>query len=266
MIVQESFLKKLRTSFDLNIYEVKIWTALLSRGVASAGELADISGVPRSRSYDVLETLEKKGFVLMKLGKPIKYLAVKPEEVIKRVRRTVEDRAKEHVTDLEKIHETPIYKEMELLYKQGIEKVDATDMSGLLKGRKNIHDHLKTLVANAEKSLTIVTTQNGFIRKTDSLKSALKRAKERGVKIRIAAPVDSNMVAEEIKKLAEVRKITGQKARFVIADGKSVLFMLANDEEVHEAYDLGVWVSTPFFANALEQLFDMSWQNLKPIQ
>ena len=266
MIVQDSFLKKLRTSFDLNIYEVKIWTALLSRGVASAGELADISGVPRSRSYDVLETLEKKGFVLMKLGKPIKYLAVKPEEVIKRVRRTVEDKAKEHVSDLEKIHETPIYKDMELLYKQGIEKVDSTDMSGLLKGRKNIQDHLKTLIADSKNSITIVTTQDGFIRKTDSLKSALKRAKERGVKIRIAAPVENSMVADEIKKIAKIRKITGQKARFVITDSKSVLFMLASDEEVHEAYDLGVWVSTPFFANALEQLFEMSWDKLKPIQ
>jgi len=57
--VNEEFLKKLRSSFDLNIYEVKVWTALLSRGVAAAGELADISGVPRSRSYDVLESLEK---------------------------------------------------------------------------------------------------------------------------------------------------------------------------------------------------------------
>lgn len=266
MIVQESLLKKLRISFDLNIYEVKIWTALLSRGIASAGELADISGVPRSRSYDVLETLEKKGFVLMKLGKPIKYIAVKPEEVIRRVKKSMEDKAQEQISSLEKINETPLYKEMDLLYKQGIEKVDATDMSGLLKGRKNIHDHLKTLVGNAEKSLTIVTTQNGFIRKTDSLKGALKRAKERGVKIRIAAPVDSNIVAEEIKNIAEVRKLIGHKARFVIADGKSVMFMLSNDEEVHEAYDMGVWINTPFFANALEQLFDITWQNLKPVQ
>ena len=84
MIVNEEFLKKLRSSFDLNIYEVKVWTALLSRGVAAAGELADISGVPRSRSYDVLENLEKKGFIVMKLGKPIKYIAVKPEEILKR--------------------------------------------------------------------------------------------------------------------------------------------------------------------------------------
>ncbi len=44
------------------------------------------------------------------------------------------------------------------------------------------------------------------------------------------------------------------------------MFMLSNDEEVHEAYDLGVWINTTFFATALEQLFDMTWQNLKPIQ
>ena len=90
MIVNEEFLKKLRSSFDLNIYEAKVWTALLSRGVATAGELADISGVPRSRSYDVLENLEKKGFIIMKLGKPIKYIAVKPEEILKRARQPIE--------------------------------------------------------------------------------------------------------------------------------------------------------------------------------
>ena len=67
MIVKEEFLSKLRRFFNLNLYEVKIWTALLSRGVSTAGELSDIANVPRSRSYDVLESLEKKGFVIMKL-------------------------------------------------------------------------------------------------------------------------------------------------------------------------------------------------------
>ena len=78
MIVQDDFIKRLRSSFDLNIYEAKIWTALLSKGIATAGELSDISDVPRSRTYDVLESLEKRGFVVMKLGKPIKYLSIKP--------------------------------------------------------------------------------------------------------------------------------------------------------------------------------------------
>src|SRR3990167_3510402 len=101
MIVKEDFLKKLKGSFDLNIYEVKIWTALLSKGVSSAGELSDISEVPRSRSYDILESLEKKGFVVMKLGKPIKYIAVEPKEVIERCKKLMYDDAKEKVRRLD---------------------------------------------------------------------------------------------------------------------------------------------------------------------
>ncbi|MEM4263389.1 MAG: helix-turn-helix domain-containing protein, partial [Candidatus Woesearchaeota archaeon] len=95
MIVKEEFLSKLRRIFSLNLYEVKIWAALLSRGVATAGELSDIANVPRSRSYDVLESLEKKGFVVMKLGKPIKYIAVPPSEVLERVKKTVIEDADE---------------------------------------------------------------------------------------------------------------------------------------------------------------------------
>ena len=49
MIVKEEFLSKIRTYFGLNLYEAKIWTALLSRGIATAGELSDIANVPRSR-------------------------------------------------------------------------------------------------------------------------------------------------------------------------------------------------------------------------
>ena len=76
MIMKEDVLSDLRRYFDLNLYEVRLWSALLSRGVSTAGELSDIANVPRSRSYDVLESLEKKGFVVMKTGKPIKYIAI----------------------------------------------------------------------------------------------------------------------------------------------------------------------------------------------
>src|SRR3989344_1057700 len=117
MIIQENFLKKLRSAFDLNIYEVKIWTALLSRGIATAGELSDISNVPRSRSYDVLEALEKKGYDVMKVGKPIKYIAVQPEEVIKRVKNSVKNSADEKLKHLTSVKEDPLFRDVELLFK-----------------------------------------------------------------------------------------------------------------------------------------------------
>src|SRR4030066_348641 len=100
MIVKEEFLSKLRRYFSLNLYEVKIWTALLSRGVSTAGELSDIANVPRSRSYDILESLEKKGFVVMKLGKPIKYIAVDPKEVVKRVQKLIKEEADVNIQQL----------------------------------------------------------------------------------------------------------------------------------------------------------------------
>ena len=89
MIIREEFLSRLRKIFDLNLYEVRVWTALLSRGVSTAGELSNIGNVPRSRTYDILESLEKKGFVIMKLGKPIKFIALKPEEVVERVKKNL---------------------------------------------------------------------------------------------------------------------------------------------------------------------------------
>jgi sugar-specific transcriptional regulator TrmB len=76
MIVKEEFLSRLRKIFDLNLYEVKVWTALLSRGVSTAGELSSISDVPRSRTYDILESLEKKGFIIINLGKHIKFISL----------------------------------------------------------------------------------------------------------------------------------------------------------------------------------------------
>ena len=62
MLVKQDLINKIKDYFDLNIYETKVWIALLGKGIASAGEIAEISGVPRSRTYDVLESLEKQGF------------------------------------------------------------------------------------------------------------------------------------------------------------------------------------------------------------
>ncbi len=265
MIVQEQFLKKLRTTFDLNIYEAKVWAALLSRGTATAGELADISGVPRSRSYDVLESLEKKGYVIMKLGKPIKYLAIQPEEIVKRTKSKVEEKAKETMQNLENVRGTELFDELNLLYKQGIDKVEPTDMAGLLKGRKNIYDHLKSIIASTKDTITIVTTADGLVRKAETLKSALKKANARGVKIRIATTaMPKAQLPSDLQEAAEIKKIDPSiNARFMISDGKDVVFMVADDADVHENYDVGVWVKTPFFASALEKMFELSWKNLK---
>ena len=265
MIVKDEFLGKLRRFFNLNLYEVKIWTALLSRGVSTAGELSDIANVPRSRSYDVLESLEKKGFVIMKLGKPIKYIAVPPKEVVERVKKNVQEAAKDELKKLSDLKNTEIVNELSVLHTQGVELVEPSDLSGSLKGRHNLYNHLELTIRNAEESVTLMTTSQGFIRKIEGLKPTFEKLKKRGVKIRIAAPITKEALPalKEIQGIAEVRS-TESKARFCIVDGKEIIFMVLDDSEVHPTYDVGIWVNTPFFASALDSLFELAWKNMKP--
>lgn len=266
MIVKEEFMSKLRRYFNLNLYEVRIWTALLSRGVSTAGELSNIGHVPRSRAYDVLESLEKKGFVVMKLGKPIKYIAVEPKEVIERVKKLIQLDANSNIDKLKELNTTDALQELEQLHKQGIEFVDATDLSGAIRGKHNLYSHLEMLIKNAEKSITLVTTEKGLIRKVEALKSVLQKLSKKGVNIRVAAPVtkESANAIKELKNIAEVKDCGNLNARFCIVDGKELMFMIMHDDEVHPTYDVGVWVNTPFFASALENMFNVAWKDLDP--
>ena len=181
MIVKEEFLNRLRKIFDLNLYEVRVWTALLSRGVSTAGELSNISDVPRSRTYDILETLEKKGFIVMKLGKPIKFVALKPEEVIERVKKNLIVHAQEKSKRLEKLKTEEILTELNTLFTQGVKFVEPSDLSGSVKGRQNVYNHLDMMIREAEKTITIVTTSAGLNRKLEALLPSLEKAKKRGV-------------------------------------------------------------------------------------
>lgn len=268
MIVKEEFLSRLRKIFDLNLYEVKVWTALLSRGTSTAGELSSISDVPRSRTYDILESLEKKGFIIMKLGKPIKFVALKPEEVIERVKKHLVITASEKSKRLERLKGDEVLDELNSIFTDGIKYVEPTDLSGALKGRQNIYNHLDMLVREAEKTITIVTTADGLNRKLEVLMPSLEKAKKRGVVIKIAAPItpENKKVAKDFSKVAEIRDVEDLRARFMIIDSEQLMFMLLNDEEVHPTYDIGVWINTEFFAQALEQLFDVAWKSFKQVK
>ena len=192
MIVKDEFLSRLRKIFDLNLYEVKVWTALLSRGTSTAGELSNISDVPRSRTYDILESLEKKGFIVMKLGKPIKFIALKPEEVVERVKKNLMRDAKEKSKRLETLRGDEVLEELSTLFTKGIKFIEPSDLSGSLRGRQNLYNHLDMMIRDAERTITIITTEEGLSRKLEAIMPSLEKCKRRGVRIRIAAPITSN--------------------------------------------------------------------------
>jgi HTH-type transcriptional regulator, sugar sensing transcriptional regulator len=265
MIVQKNFLSKLR-DFGLNTYESKLWTALLSRGISTAGELSDIANVPRSRTYDVLESLEKKGFIIMKVGKPIKYLAVPPEEVVERVKKKVQEDADTKTLLLEELRKSNTLAELNNLHQQGYEMVEPNDLVGSFKGRKLIYNQLESMIKSAKESVVLMTSSNGISRKRKDIILALAKAKCNNVKIQIAAPITKENLsdARELAKYAEI-KHTDNNSRFCIVDGEKIMFMLMDDTSTDSSYDFGVWAETKSFLSGLQSMFNTTWANLIPL-
>lgn len=265
MVLKDDMLAKLRRTFDLNLYEVKIWVALLSRGISTAGELSNMASVPRSRTYDVLESLERKGFVIMKLGKPIQYIAVSPKDVVERSKKNVREGAEEKVSTLDKMKGTDLIKTLEGLYKKGINFIEPSELSGALKGRANIYSHLDSLIRGAKQNVLLVTSEDGLSRKVDAFKSSLEAVKKKGVSVKIAAPVTdkNNELARKLKGIADVKTLKDVDARFAVIDGKQAMLMVLNDKELHPNYDIGVWLNSQPIATALTNMFDNMWSNTK---
>jgi len=265
MIVQKNFLSKLR-DFGLNTYESKLWTALLSRGISTAGELSDIASVPRSRTYDVLESLEKKGFIIMKVGKPIKYIAVPPTEVVERVKKKVTEEAETKTLLLEELGNSNVLEELNALHKQGNELIEPSDLVGSFKSRKTIYNQIDSMIKNAKNSVVIMTSASGLTRKKDALFNTLSKAKDKNINIRIAAPITKDNIkhAKELAKFAEVRH-TENNSRFCIVDGDKIMFMLLDDSKTDSTYDFGVWAETKPFLEGISTLFNSNWEKMVPL-
>jgi HTH-type transcriptional regulator, sugar sensing transcriptional regulator len=252
MILKKELMAKIKDYFDLNEYESKVWLALISKGIASAGEVAKISGVPRSRTYDVLETLEKRGFAIVKLGKPVKYIGVKPETVLEKLKNNVKKDASERVNLLSRIKESEEFEKIKSLYTEGIHSVKREDLSASLKGKSNITHYLKEIIQNAEKEVVVCTDVEDISCKIALFKQTFNQLKKENIKIIIALRGKQ----EKIKNLEKIFELKIKKidihTKFFLIDKKEILFYLSKDSGDE---DTAVWLNSPFFVNAFLNLF-----------
>lgn len=252
MLVKTELINKIKDYFNLNMYETKVWLALLGKGVASAGEVAEISRVPRSRTYDVLESLEKKGFAIIKLGKPVKYLGVKPNMILEKLKNNVRSNAEDRIVSLGKIKTTEEYNQLEELYKEGISPVKREDLSAALKGKSNIANYLREILQNAEKEVIICTNAEDVDSKFKLFQQTLSILNKSDIKVKIALSGDEKL----IRKIAEKLKIKIKKididAKFFIVDKTEILFYISKDK----SEDVAIWLNSEFFAQAFSTLFE----------
>jgi sugar-specific transcriptional regulator TrmB len=258
MIFKQELVKRIKEFFNLNIYETKVWVALLSKGIASAGEIAALSSVPRSRTYDVLESLEKRGFAIIKIGKPVKYIAVKPTEVLEKLKSKTLNDAQERVNSLANLKETPEYVELEKLHNTGFSPIKSHEITGSLRGRPNVVTRLRELVQNAKREVLIATSVVDFEDKSRVLLPALENAEKGNVKVKLALSGNPERIKKITSKFNIKSKPSESSARVYIADKTEVLFMITSENSDEE---IAIWLNSPFFAESMYGMIDSVMKN-----
>lgn len=250
--MEQRILTKLR-ELGLNSYETKLWVALLSRGVSTAGQLSDVANVPRSRSYDVLESLRKKGFVSVKHGKPISYKAVAPEEVIRTIKTKVKKRTEGELKLIEDLKKKSLFKELETIHKQSLEFREPNELVCYLKNKTNIKNQIQYMVKNAKEFVYISETENGLESNVDFLTKTLPILGKGGVDVRVMVGEGDTLEGARLRNI-NIKK-AGVLSRFYIVDGNAMLFMLFNDSCA------GILVNTKPFIKSIIRLFNKQWVN-----
>jgi sugar-specific transcriptional regulator TrmB len=259
MVLKPHFVSKIKDCFDLNEYETKVWLALLQRGVASAGEIADISKVPRSRTYDVLETLEKKGFAIVKLGKPVKYIGVKPRIILDKLKNNLMRDTEERISWLSNLKDTDEFSQLESLYKTGVEPVKREDVSVALKGKNNISNYLKEIIRNAKKEVIICTNAEEIAQKPRLFQQTFDFMNKQNISVKVALSGDAALIKKLREKFGVKITQVNLDAKFFIIDRTEILFYLTKN--LNE--DIAIWLNSPFFAQAFASLFEKAMKGDK---
>lgn len=259
-------------TIGLNLYERKIYIALLAKSVGTAGELAELASVPRSRAYDVLESLAEKGFAVVQHAKPIKYVAVEPAIALDKTKDIIKDKYSRNVMRINQFSESDAITELSNLYSNGVSVIEPSDMSGSFKGSYSITMQLNNIIKNTESSLLFITTEDGIRDIWKKNMSLLSKANNRGISIKIAVPFsDSNKKEIEAlgKVVAEIRDLNklGYKppvCKMVISDEGQLLLGLTDDSTVHESQQTGFWTQSSHLTKDFAiSMFDMIWSNIE---
>jgi len=269
-IVSQKTMDKLK-AIGLNLYERKLYAALLARGTSTAGELSEMAVVPRSRSYDVLESLAEKGFVIIKNAKPLQYVAVSPSEALDRAKNKMKVDLAEAIERIEEFKTSDALDELTKLHSSGVNLVDAADMSGSLKGRHSIHQQLGTMLKTADSNIDILTSENGLKELNSKHADLIKSALDKGVNIRIAAPITSSNKSDvdALKALGnkiairDISRTNVPTTRMFVVNGNASIIGLTDDVKTHPTQDVAFWSASEHFSqNFVKPTFDLIWEKV----
>jgi len=249
--------RKALERIGLTSYEIKTYSALLKTGQINASDLSQKSGVPYSKIYEVLGTLEEKGWIGSDDSRPTQYFAKSPATAIETTKQNLEAEFKKN--------ESVIVKELTPLYEQSgtSERPDIWVLSGVV----NIASKILEMVDSCRNEVMVAIPKVA----EDLAKEALPKLRllhDRGVDITILVSEDVN--SETLKSLSRVANVKIKKGLFgggIISDKRYVVILLGEDLGTSSSAEaVAIWADHSGLAGFAREYFEYLLKESKDVK
>jgi sugar-specific transcriptional regulator TrmB len=206
-------------------YEISCYLALIANHPANGSQLSKFSGVSRSRIYDVLRNMTKKGLVL-ELENGL-YVPLPPDELMRRVRDKFESNFSTLKSQLEDAFREPTY-----------------EYIWIIRGHEAVIKKAKEMIASSREELYVRL----FPKEAEILEKDLHEASTRGVSVRYIAmgktPLTFNIqvVHPDPDKLVET--IGGRSFDIISDKSESLVGIFEDGNEDQSAFN---WTRNRWF-------------------
>ena len=246
--------KKSLEKIGLTSYEIRAYTTLIKDGESNASEISQNSGVPYSKIYEILGTLEEKGWIGSDDSRPTKYVAKAPANAL--------ETTKQNTDALFSENKNVILSELLPLYEKSgtSEKPDIWVLSGAV----NITAKILEMVDNCRDEVMITLPEAGV----ELVKQALPKLRalhDKGIKITILTSdkIDKESV-KAIKRVADVKIKKGLFGGGIISDKRYVVILLGPEISSSTSSEIvAIWADHAGLAGFAREYFDFLLKDAK---
>ena len=243
MAVDPELVESLRR-LGLNQYEAKAYSALCTFGSLTVGELSnpDKGDLPRPRAYDVLTSLQEKGFVSVMQGRPLMYNALPLDEAVKTLRKQKEASLSDEIKQIDQLAKELAGK----LKVRTSPAIGAEERIWTLKGRDAIYSRMSSMISASKKHVVMAAHAEHFKHKFKAHQKELVKAKDRGVKLSFVTSAGTGDGVE----LADQHFANDPSTRMLLTDNEALLFL--TDPKTKPDDEQGLWLKSPHVVNTLK--------------
>jgi len=236
----------------------RFYLAACRAGPQTASELARSSAVSRVEAYRIIRQLSGEGLLRATGGRPRRFAALPPDELIDRWIRRASDRVHRLQSD-----RTKILSDWEDVRTE-LDERDPRKFA-VLEGRETIHRFLVKRLGASSRRVLLSASGRALSRVIDTgIDRALREAGQRGVKVQVVTEVVGPNLADakHLASFAELRHARSPvTTRSVVIDGGGALVYVSSEEGFGSTGDeqVALWSSAPAFVQLARDYHRRLW-------